>query len=246
MTFADHFSGHADVYARFRPTYPDTLFDWLATQVPRDAVVWDCATGNGQAATSLAARFSEVFATDASAQQIAAADARPNIHYGVAGAEDSGLPAQSVDLVTVAQALHWFDHTAFATEVQRVLRPGGLVVAWCYELYSITPEIDAPMLHLCHDIVGADWPPERRYIETGYADIPWPWPKIATPTFSMAAQWSVEQTLGYLRSWSASKRWQAREGSDPVALIETDLRRAWGPDETRLATWPLRMLVSRV
>lgn len=245
-TFRDHFSGHAGDYGRYRPHYPDALFAWLAAQVGPDARAWDCATGNGQAAVALAGHLAHVVATDASATQIAAAVPHPRVEYAVRPASASGLPDRSVSLVTVAQALHWFDFEAFFAEVGRVLAPGGLVAAWCYELFTITPQVDAPMLVLYRDIVGADWPPERRHIEAGYADIPWPWPRLEVPAFAMQAEWSVDQTLGYLRTWSATQRYLAREGADPVLRIEPALREAWGDAPTRSVRWPLSVLASRV
>ena len=244
--FRDHFSGHAATYSQFRPRYPEALYGWLASLVPAETVVWDCATGNGQAAVALADRFARVIATDASATQIEAAEPHEGVDYHVASASESGLGPHSVGLITVAQALHWFDHDAFAAEVHRVLQPGGVVVAWCYELFEVTPAVDASVLHLYRDIVGADWPPERRYIETGYRDIPWPWTRLEVPSFTMEAAWTVEQTLGYLRTWSATQRYHQREGHDPVARIETPLREAWGTEPTRTARWPLGVIASRV
>jgi SAM-dependent methyltransferase len=244
--FRDHFSGHAADYGRFRPTYPVALFEWLSTLVPQDAHVWDCATGNGQAARALAARFSQVFATDASDEQIAAATANPRVRFSVNPASSSGLDDHSVGLVSIAQALHWIDPAPFHQELRRVITPGGLVAAWCYELFTIDPAVDAPMLALYHDIVGADWPPERRHIETGYQKIDWPWPRLQTPDFEMVAQWEVDRVLGYLRTWSAVRRWRAREQSDPVDLVEAQIRSAWGDAPTRSVRWPLKLLVSRI
>lgn len=244
--FRDHFSGHAAVYARFRPSYPDALFDWLAEVAPARAWVLDVATGNGQAALAHAERFARVHATDASAEQIAAATPHPRVHYETRPAHDSGLPVASVDLVTVAQALHWFDPEPFHAEVARVLVPGGIVAAWCYELFAIDPAFDAVMLELYHDVLGADWPPERRHIESGYATLPWPWPQVPHPDFTMTARWGVEQALGYLRTWSATQRYAQREGVDPVSAMEGRLRRAWGDVGERQVTWPLKLKVSRV
>ena len=130
-TFRDHFSGHAGDYGRYRPHYPDALFAWLAAQVGPDARAWDCATGNGQAAVALAGHLAHVVATDASATQIAAAVPHPRVEYAVRPASASGLPDRSVSLVTVAQALHWFDFDKFWNEVRRVLKPGGTMVVEC-------------------------------------------------------------------------------------------------------------------
>ena len=249
--FRDHFSGHAGDYSRFRPLYPDSLFAWLAQLVAADgqaagAQVWDCATGNGQAAVALSRHFPRVIATDASAEQIAAAKSQPGVTYAVRPASRSGLEPGSIDLVTIAQALHWIEPEPLQRELRRVLKPGGVVAAWCYELFSISPEVDAPMLELYHDILADDWPEQRRHIETGYQHIDWPWPRLQTPTFEMESNWTLEQTVGYLRTWSATRRWQARNGNDPVALVEERLRAAWGDAAQRCARWPLKLLVSRV
>ena len=179
-TFRDHFSGHAADYSLYRPHYPETLYGWLASLVPNTTRVWDCATGNGQAAVALAEHFDAVVATDASAEQIESAIPHPRVHYGAHSASDSGLADHSVGLVTIAQALHWFDPKPFHRELTRVLQPGGVVAAWCYELFTVHPDFDVVMLRLYNDILGDDWPPERRYIETGYADIPWPWERWDT------------------------------------------------------------------
>ena len=246
MHFHDHFSGHASDYSRFRPQYPPALYAWLAEIAPAQDRVWDCATGNGQAALALAEHFAEVWATDASATQIAAAPAHPSIRFRVHPAEASGLDQGAVSLVTVAQALHWFDFEPFFAEAQRVLRPGGVLAAWCYELFAITPAVDAPMFALYQQILSEDWPPERRHVETGYAQVPWPWAELATPAFAMEADWTVEQTLGYLRTWSACRRYIAREGRDPVGQVEGAIREAWGAAKTRRVRWPLRLRASRL
>ncbi|MCA9489747.1 MAG: class I SAM-dependent methyltransferase [Alphaproteobacteria bacterium] len=244
-TFHDHFSGHAASYGAFRPTYPPALFAWLAREAPGRRA-WDVACGNGQASVALAEVGFAVTATDASAQQIASAIAHPGVRYSVGDATASGLPDGSVHLVTVAQALHWFDFAAFFAEAERVLASGGLLAAWCYELFTIDPAVDAPMLVLYRDIVGADWPPERRHIEAGYRTIPWPRPEIEAPGITMEADWSVDQVLGYLRTWSAVRRYIAREGRDPVDAIEVDLRLAWGPEAVRRVVWPVSLRASRL
>ena len=180
-TFRDHFSGHASDYSRYRPRYPQTLFDWLASLIPETTRVWDCGTGNGQAAVALARHFSSVHATDASPEQIAAAQKHDRVHYAVASAAKSGLQDDAVNLITVAQALHWFEPHPFHQEVERVLQPGGIVAAWCYEIFKLNTDFDAALDTLYRDILGKDWPPQRRHIETGYRLFDWPWPKMPPP-----------------------------------------------------------------
>src|SRR4249919_1013204 len=148
MPFKDHFSGHAAAYAQARPTYPAELFAWLASQCPRHELVWDAGCGNGQASVALAAHFQRVFASDPSATQIDAAMPHPSVRYSVEPAERCSLPDHCADLVTVAQALHWFDHAAFYAEVRRVLKPGGVIAAWCYERSSVSLAVDAVFTQL--------------------------------------------------------------------------------------------------
>ena len=244
--FADHFSGHSSVYARFRPTYPDDLFRWLAEQAPGRSCAWDAATGNGQAALALVTHFHRVHASDAAAAQLAQLPAHPRITARQAPAEASGLPDQGIDLVTVAQALHWFDLDAFHAEVARVLVPGGLLAAWCYGLFQISPAVDAVVWRLYDGIVGEDWPPERRILELGYRDLAWPWEPVAAPTFAMQADWDLQQVQGYLGTWSACKRYEARTGQDPLQQVADALASAWGdPAQRRRVSWPLSMRVGR-
>lgn len=242
-TFKDHFSGHAERYAAYRPTYPDALFRFLVDCCRHTRHAWDCATGNGQAALALAPYFYRVTATDASATQIEAARRHPKLDYYVAPAEDSGLDDASVDLITVSQALHWFDIDRFFEEAVRVLVPGGVLAAWSYELCTVDPAVDALILDLYKQI-DAHWPPERRIVEEGYRGIEFPMPAIAAPSFEMTASWNVDAMLGYLRTWSACQRFLSDRGVDPAAAIEEPLRHAWGSGE-REVRWPIALKVGR-
>ncbi|MEM7292967.1 MAG: class I SAM-dependent methyltransferase [Pseudomonadota bacterium] len=243
--FKDHFSSQAATYTQFRPHYPASLFAFLASQCRQTVAAWDCATGNGQAATGLAKHFECVIATDASAQQIEQSIESSRVEYRIATAEASGLDDHSVDLVTVAQAAHWFDHDAFAAEVQRVLRPGGVIALWAYELERVASDIDVVIDRLYDDILEGYWPPERRHIESGYTTIPFPFEQIETPPYTLEVDWTVEQQLGYFRSWSSSNRYLRKNGSDPVSLIEAELAAIWG-NSVRRVTWPLVLKVGRV
>lgn len=244
--FKDHFSAHAAEYAAHRPKYPPALFDWLAGESPGRALAWDCATGNGQAAVALAEHFRRVVASDASAEQIARAAPHPKITYRVEPAERTGLQPASVDLTGVAQAYHWFDHEAFHREVERVIRPGGVLAVWAYPLARIDDEVDALVFQLYEHRLGPYWPPERRFIENGYADLTLPWPELAAPPFEMTARWSLDALVGYLGTWSALRRYVAREGNDPLKAMEKPLAEAWGdPGETKTARWPLILKVCR-
>jgi len=246
VNFKDHFSGHATAYRDARPHYDAALFDWLASQVTRHDLAWDVGCGNGQASVALAEHFGHVLGTDPSAAQIDNAEAAENVEYRVEPAERCSLPDASADLVTVAQALHWFEHERFYAEVRRVLRPGGLIAAWAYAACAIDPAVDPIVDRLYRDIVGPYWPPERHYIETGYANLPFPFDEIATPEFDLVAQWNLAQFLAYLRSWSATQRYIKANGNDPVATIEAEMGDAWGDvAQSRAVRWKLSVRAGR-
>lgn len=246
MTFKDRFSGHAADYAQFRPHYPPELFEYLASIAPNRKLAWDCATGNGQAAAGLAEFFEGVIATDASEKQIASAQRHDGIEYRVASAEQSGLEADSIALVTVAQALHWFDRAAFFAEAKRVLQSEGLVAIWTYNLFVISPEIDRLVENFYRETVGSYWDFERTLVETGYRTIEFPFAEIALPEFRMQAEWRLDEVLGYLRTWSATKAFIAKEGFDPVDSLGADLQKSWSNDKVpRRVHWPLGLRVGR-
>ncbi len=245
MQFKDHFSGHASDYARFRPHYPRELFLYLADIASARVSVWDCATGNGQAAVALAEFFPHVIATDASEKQIANAQSHNRVIYRVARAKQSGLSNASVDLITVAQALHWFDREAFFAEAKRVLKPNGVVAIWCYALFKISPEIDRLVEIFYRETVGPYWDFERHLVETGYRTIEFPFTELQPPEFHMQAEWSLDDVLGYLRTWSATKSFIAARGLDPVTDLGTELRSVWGEPEIKKIMWPVSMRVGR-
>ena len=243
VPFKDHFSKQAADYAKFRPRYPQALFSYLGTITPSRRLAWDCATGNGQAAVQLATVFDRVIATDASEKQVASAEPRPNIDYRMAPAENSGLDSSSVDLIMVAQALHWFDLDRFYDEAKRVLKPAGAIAASAYNLLHIEPEIDAIVNRYYTDVVGPYWPPERLLVER-FAELPFPFQELTPPTFEMTAQWNCDHLLGYLWTWSSTQRFVASQNRNPLEAIADDLRAAWGAAEKpRLVAWPLSLRV---
>lgn len=244
--FKDHFSGHADEYARYRPGYPPALFEWLASQAPATRLAWDVGTGSGQAAVGLARHFDRVVATDAAAAQLNNAAVHERVLYKVASAEDAGLADGSVDLVTVAQAVHWFDFARFYAEVRRVLRAHGVIAIWTYGLARITPAVDAVVARYYTETVGRYWPPERRFVDEEYRTIPFPFDEFDAPAFRMALSWSLADLLGYLGTWSATKRYAQAHGVDPIDALREPLAGAWGREAVRGVEWGLYVRVGRV
>ncbi|MBV6633527.1 MAG: class I SAM-dependent methyltransferase [Alphaproteobacteria bacterium] len=247
MTFKDHFSTQAATYAAARPRYPDGLFAYLADASPARDAVLDVATGNGQAALSLAKHFRQVTGIDGSQNQIDNATPAENVHYECAKADALPLPDESVDLVTVAQALHWFPLEEFYAEARRVLRPKGLIAAITYN----TPRFDSPDINdavdiLYEDILGPYWPPERRHVEAGYTDLPFPFDPITVPDFEMTTQWSLEMLTEYVNSWSATNIYKRETGIDPVPDAMPKIKEVWGsPDRIRLVRFPLSVIAGR-
>jgi SAM-dependent methyltransferase len=245
-TSKDLFSKQSKKYAASRPTYPQPLFDFLAGIVDRKDLAWDCATGNGQAAVALSKYFRKVIASDISKKQIENAKRKSNIRYKVFPAEKATLEDGSVDLVTVAQALHWFNFEGFYKEAKRVLRKDGVIAAWAYGLHSISPGIDKVTHHLYEDILGEYWPEERKYIENKYEDVPFPFKQIPSPQFQIKLDWNLSELVDYLRTWSSVQKFMEKNSCDPVKQILGDLEKAWGSQQRkRQVVWPVYMKVGR-
>lgn len=245
-TFKDHFSGNSGEYRKYRPSYPKELFQFLASLSPSTTVAWDCATGSGQAAVKLAQYFSSVIATDASIEQAQNAKPTENVVYEVAQAENAPILSGSIDLITVAQALHWFNAELFFSEAKRVLKNGGIIAVWSYNLLSLTPELDEIIKEFYQSIVGAYWPAERKHIESGYKNILFPFPQVSVPHFSMSAEWTLEELKGYLSTWSAVKRYMENKGSNPIDVIANKLFEKWGAQpKLQKVTWPLSLIIGK-
>lgn len=246
--FSDHFSGRAAAYAAFRPRQPEALLAWAAALAPGRELAWDCGTGSGQAAVGLAAHFARVIATDASAAQLAHAAPHERVSYRVALAESSGLPDASVELVTAAQALHWFDIPAFFREAQRVLVPRGAIAVWAYgDARLDDPALAAILRHHSETTVGPCWPAERRLIHDAYRSFDFPFAEVAAPPFTLEARWTLAELAGYVRSWSATARFVAAEGRDPTEELERALAPGWGGvDARRTVWWPMVVRAGRV
>jgi SAM-dependent methyltransferase len=243
---SDHFTRVAASYAACRPPYPEGLFDYLAGLVHRRRLAWDCGAGTGQATIPLASRFERVIGTDISAAMLEQAPRHPAVDYRAVPAGASGLPTASVDLVTVAQALHWLDRDAFYAEAVRVLIPGGVLAVWSYG----SPQLESAALQrelsrFYDDLVGPYWPENRVHVEQGYRALAFPFREFHPPVFVMEQQWTLGQLVGYVGTWSATQRFRDAEGRDPVPDLERELAREWGTNPTRRVRWPITMRAGR-
>ena len=246
MKFKDHFSAGSQNYHEFRPHYPEGLYAYLASLCHQHELAWDCATGSGQAATGLTEHYQQVVATDASAAQIASATLTKGIRYAVATADNSPLTGKSADLITVAQALHWFDLAAFASEAKRVLKPDAILAAWTYNLLSINAPLDQCIVHLYENILGEYWPTERKLVANAYAGLELPFSYLDSPTFEMTARWNFSGLLGYLSTWSAVREYEKAHGINPIESVYPEMVSAWGDMQIhRVVTWPITVKIWR-
>jgi SAM-dependent methyltransferase len=246
--FKDHFSSHAAGYAAHRPSYPHSLIDFLAAAAPERRLALDCGCGTGQLSVLLAAQFDRVVATDASAQQIANAAPHDAVEYRTSPAERSGLPARSVDLVTVAQAAHWLDLRAFYDEVRRVARPRAIVALVTYGVLHVArDEANAVVQRFYREVIGSYWPPERAHVEDGYRSLPFPFEEIEAPAMAIEVSWRLRDLVGYTETWSAVRAAEKAVGRKPMEDFQAALAEAWGdPELPRNVLWPLSLRAGRL
>ncbi|MEO7308238.1 MAG: class I SAM-dependent methyltransferase [Ferruginibacter sp.] len=237
----DNFSTRASAYAQFRPNYPVELVEYIVSFVKERELAWDCGTGNGQSAKLLSHYFRKVFATDISKKQLENAHREPNIFYAEEPAEKTSLAARSVDLITVAQAIHWFNFQSFYAEVNRVAKPGAVIAVWVYTLLQISEEIDAIIAEYHYETLKYFWDPERKYVDDDYAGIPFPFPEIKTRSFSIAVSWSQEELQGYLNTWSALQKFMKVHSFDPVNDVMNKIKPHWGNSAKRKVIFPIHL-----
>jgi SAM-dependent methyltransferase len=247
MSFQDHFSKQARLYAEHRPSYPEAVFAYLAGLAPARDLAWDTGAGNGQVAVQLSRHFNRVIATDASAEQIQNAFPHPKVQYRVEPSEKTSLPTDSVDLITVGVAVHWFDLDAFYAEVRRVGKPGAILAVWTYHLPAIEPAIDRLMKEYYSETLAGFWPEDIHYLDENYRTLPFPFHEIDPPAFDMQTEWTLPAAIGFMASWSGTQRYLASQGRNPLDEILPELRDAWGDeDHSRLVKWPLYFRIGRI
>ncbi len=241
----DNFSKQSQLYAQFRPAYPQELFDFLLSLVPERKRAWDCGAGNGQVAVELAKRFEKVFATDISENQIRNAVRKENIFYKVERAEQTSFPNSQFDLITVAQAIHWFDFAKFYQEVDRTLKPHGVLAIIGYPLLRVDEETDKVIGHLYENILCSYWDKERKYIDELYQTIPFPYKEIKTSNFKAQYEWDFEQLIGFISTWSAVQHYIARNNQNPIDKVIDDLRNSCGKKLRKTMTFPILLRVGK-
>jgi len=242
----DNFSKQADEYAKFRPTYPDEAFDFILSAVKTKDAVWDCGTGNGQLAAKLSEHFTVVFATDISEKQLGNAVKRENIHYLVASAEENKFTENQFDLITIAQAIHWFNFDKFYAKVRSVLKKGGVIAVIGYALLEIDEATDAVVQKLYLDILGPYWDKEREYINQKYTTIPFPFDEIKSDRqFAQVMEWSPDDLMNYMNTWSAVQHYIEKNKSNPVKLIAEELHKSWGNEPRKNVRFPTLLRIGR-
>ncbi len=243
----DRFSQQAESYQKYRPTYPEELYAFLMTLVSEKETAWDCGTGNGQVAIKLAEHFKQIYATDISENQLQQAQQLSNVIYKVGRAEHTSFPDHCFDLITVAQAIHWFDFDSFYKEVRRTLKSHGMIAVMGYGLLRTDDAVDQIIDHFYTQIIGPYWDKERVYIDEMYKTIPFPFEEIKTPIFYNTVEWALTELIGYLNTWSAVKLYEKKEKSNPVSLIEKDLKKIWGTEgHKKSITFPILLKVGKV
>ncbi|NIP38997.1 MAG: class I SAM-dependent methyltransferase [Candidatus Dadabacteria bacterium] len=241
------FGSNSEDYKKYRPLYPKELIEFLAGVCTENELAWDCGCGTGQVSITLSNYFRQVVGTDISSGQTKNAEKADNIIYRVSAEDHSGLEHNSADLVTCAQALHWFDLNKFYKEVTRVLKPGGIIAVWTYNLFRVNKEIDELIDRFYFGNIYNYWPEERKQVENGYSDLEFPYTRIAVPEFSMETEWDIDQLIGYLNTWTGVQNYIEIECFSPLEFIEKDLADLWGEENLKKKIkWPLTVLAGRV
>lgn len=243
----DLFSKQAALYAKYRPSYPAALIDYVLSFVDRKQTAWDCATGNGQAALLYADRFEKVFATDISEKQIAQATAHPKISYSISEAERTLFDDNAFDLITISQAYHWFQFDVFFTEATRVGKNGCIVAAWGYKLAVCADEnINELVKYFYTDVIGKYWDAERKYVDAQYETIPFAFKKLPSGEFRTDVEWDVEELLGYFSTWSSVQHFIKENGNNPVEAFADKIRSAWDNKRNKSFYFPLFLLIGKI
>lgn len=233
-------------YSRFRPEYPADLAQFLACISPGTTLAVDVGCGNGQLTSQLATHFDKVIGLDPSADQIAQAPTHPRIAYGCSPAEKMPVADHSADLITAAQAAHWFDLPRFYEEVRRICVPEGMLALVSYGVLRLDEDLDGRFARFYGQEIGPYWPVERKLVDTGYADLPFPFNELVAPELEIRKAWTLEELLGYISTWSAVRRVREATREDILQRFAEDLSMLWGhPSHRREVRWPINMRLGK-
>jgi ubiquinone/menaquinone biosynthesis C-methylase UbiE len=243
----DLFSKQSDLYARYRPTYPKDLYEYILSFVKEKNIAWDCATGNGQAAVVLADHFKKVIATDISAAQIDKAIKKDNIEYSVCSAESTLFEENTFDLVTVAQAYHWIKWAEFRKEATRVCKPKAIIAIWTYNRNKIgDKKIDDAIFSFYENVTKPFWDYERKYVEELYETVEFDYELLPVKDFETTLNWQREDMIGYISSWSAIQKYIKVNGHSPIPVIEEEINKLWPKGEVKKVSFPIYLKLGRV
>jgi len=242
----DNFSSGSDQYLKFRPTYPSDFIDYLNALVRNKGNAWDCGTGTGQLAVELSRSFQHVFATDISRSQLDNALQADNISYSVQPAEHTHFRNKQFDLITVGQAIHWFDFEKFYAEVRRTAKDNAIFCAVGYRRIKVSEQVDSIITHFYENVLGGYWDAERQYVDENYATIPFPFSEIETPRFEIKLNWTFEHFINYFNTWSAVKHFIKRNGHNPVDALANEVKGHWGDMPMREVSFPLLLRIGRL
>jgi ubiquinone/menaquinone biosynthesis C-methylase UbiE len=243
----DLFSKQAAAYRQFRPEYPPKLYTLILKHVQGREAAWDCGTGNGQVAAVLADYFDEVEATDISVSQLKNAIEKENVYYQLCQSEKTHFDDNTFDLITVAQAAHWFHFEDFYKEVRRVAKSSAIIAIWGYGLFRVNPEIDALIDTFYSEVTGPYWDSERRYIDDEYRSLPFPFREIGTDnSFTILKTWTLADLEGFLNTWSAIQHYVEAKGENPIGRLLTKLKPHWPAEERREVSFPIFLKLGHV
>lgn len=243
----DLFSKQSDLYAKYRPTYPQDLYEYILTFAKEKNIAWDCATGNGQAAVVLSEFFKRVIATDISAAQIEKATAKGNIEYKVCPAESTPFTDNTFDLVTVAQAYHWIKWDEFKKEVTRVCKHNAVIAVWMYYKHSTGDKrIDDAVHDFYEGVTKPYWDYERKFVEDLYGTTEFDYELLPVKKFETTLHWQREDLVGYISSWSAIQKYITVNGHSPIRIIEEKIKSLWPEGEVKQVTFPIYLKLGRV
>lgn len=239
------FQDGGERYANYRPKYPPELAESLSSLTKEQTLALDLGCGNGQFTSLLAPYFDQVIGTDSSQSQLEFAQQGDKITYRQEPAEQISLPDNSVDLITVAQAAHWFDLDVFYAEVQRVAKQDAIIALISYGVPYIADHTNAVFQKGYWQDTHEYWPAERTHVETGYSDLYFPFESIAQPNLSYQKKMGIEHFINYITTWSAYARAKDRGDMQRFEIFFDALREVWMND-IKEVVWPISLRIGRI